>query len=977
MPRAGIKEAHPAGIWSDLSVDGPVIGTLIVVLDKAKNLPNRKKIGKQDPYAVARLGKEAKRTDADVRGGQTPRWDKELRFPVRNSPDYKSLKITVFNDDKKTDLIGETTLKLDKILVKGGGTDDGWRGLKCKEKYAGEILVELTFWDMRPKETPPTERKRLEQDFGAREREREREKEAPRKVGGAREMVSSRDKTVKRRPLPSDPTRSSKEDINQPVPVPEKRTRRSRHSYHPGYENNQPHHQHLYPEPQHPQYRDPRGSSRNIAMAPDPSPVSMGIYDPYGDNQIPGGDMLGKFEDDDLHGQPPPPPPPTHRRHYDASPGHHSPNPSHPHQQTIHKRHKSQHQLKHYQSVPDWQYHQQQQQQQQQQLQQQQPHRHSSDPREREMHRSNSYDPRLPAQDQYGGSYPGPQTRYHGQDDYDEYVYSANAVASTANLRQERPLTYHEDSPGLSYGPAPSSSFENFGGEDGAPPPPPPPHGHSPAPMRFDEPNWGNHKPKTKEEEDLGLPSYEHSVQLAHRRSHSNMNAHALEARRPSVGIESSPSRNGMPIPPSLVPGIDPVVAEQMSGRIGNERRLSYVDMSNNGPLQIEGPQSHSQVIQHRSSQNYHRPQVEEVQDVQLYQPQLLPEDQVVGRPMTVKKSREQRTAPMVKPMPIHGERDDAVPAVGATANSVKRNSTLIIVAPDRKPVPPTEPVFEGLPFSPDSFDLINPGPNASLEAAINGLGPTYNTPQEAEDTARRWNADSKRRKLPSKMIVPGTNRVLDGTDVLPPESFAPEPERRGGRSPRPPPPVPAEYRRHITGRQRSPSPQPPRRGERLALTGPVPPPLPKKVSIRGPSPQPDRGEKERERAKLQKRLRNSQSMAILPSNSRNHGSSRDRYSVGPGAMVMYNPESERERQMERDRDSRALVPAKGNDRYGYNSDQPRGGRSQQRQPAPPLPAKVPIDTTGMSREDYLLSQEMSLISLGPSNGGRTRRGRY
>jgi hypothetical protein len=100
MVRAGIKEAHPAGIWSDLSVDGPVIGTLIVVLDKAvsspaifdfeeiprimvanfhfrlsqKNLPNRKKIGKQDPYVVARLGKEAKRTDADVRGGQTPRW---------------------------------------------------------------------------------------------------------------------------------------------------------------------------------------------------------------------------------------------------------------------------------------------------------------------------------------------------------------------------------------------------------------------------------------------------------------------------------------------------------------------------------------------------------------------------------------------------------------------------------------------------------------------------------------------------------------------------------------------------------------------------------------------------------------------------------------------------------------------------------------------------------------------------------------
>src|SRR5207237_6460419 len=103
------------------------------------------------------------------------------------------------------------------------------------------------------------------------------------------------------------------------------------------------------------------------------------------------------------------------------------------------------------------------------------------------------------------------------------------------------------------------------------------------------------------------------------------------------------------------------------------------------------------------------------------------------------------------------------------------------------------------------------------------------------------------------------------------------------------------------------------------------------------------------------------QSMAILPSNSRSYGSSRGRHSIGPGAMVMYNSGNERERQMERDRDCRALVPAKGNARYGDNSDQPRGGRPQQHQPAETLPAKIPIDTTGMSREDYLLSQEMSL----------------
>lgn len=65
---------HTAGIFSDMSVDGPEVGTLVVVVDRAKNLPNRKTIGKQDPYCAARLGKEAKRTTTDIRGGQTPKW---------------------------------------------------------------------------------------------------------------------------------------------------------------------------------------------------------------------------------------------------------------------------------------------------------------------------------------------------------------------------------------------------------------------------------------------------------------------------------------------------------------------------------------------------------------------------------------------------------------------------------------------------------------------------------------------------------------------------------------------------------------------------------------------------------------------------------------------------------------------------------------------------------------------------------------
>ena len=71
---AALGAQHTAGIYSDMTVDGPIIGTLVTIIDRAKNLPNRRSMGKQDPYCAARLGKEAKKTATDRRGGQTPRW---------------------------------------------------------------------------------------------------------------------------------------------------------------------------------------------------------------------------------------------------------------------------------------------------------------------------------------------------------------------------------------------------------------------------------------------------------------------------------------------------------------------------------------------------------------------------------------------------------------------------------------------------------------------------------------------------------------------------------------------------------------------------------------------------------------------------------------------------------------------------------------------------------------------------------------
>ncbi|KAF1808417.1 hypothetical protein P152DRAFT_364841, partial [Eremomyces bilateralis CBS 781.70] len=203
-----------AGIYSDMTVDGPEIGTLVVIIDRAKNLPNRKSMGKQDPYCAARLGKEAKKTETDKRGGQTPKWDQELRFTVHDSPDYYSLKLSVFNDDKRTELIGEAWVSLDDVVVPGGGQSDMWQNLGCKGKYAGDVRLEITYYDTRPKPEKPKEPVHPEQQF---DEQRDRVNSG---VAGPR-----RDTPIKRRPLPSNPTSASQSpnvdvDHGRPLPNP-------------------------------------------------------------------------------------------------------------------------------------------------------------------------------------------------------------------------------------------------------------------------------------------------------------------------------------------------------------------------------------------------------------------------------------------------------------------------------------------------------------------------------------------------------------------------------------------------------------------------------------------------------------------------------------------------------------------------------------------------------------------------------------
>lgn len=124
-----------------------------------RNLPNKRHIGKQDPYCLVELNGEKRRTKVIKRGGQHPEWDEEIRFtlyedvaanpppatqdgappplpPKKSSKDMSDIQGGKFmslacyaQDLKEPELIGETQVDLTEVLTKG--ETDGMSKLEC------------------------------------------------------------------------------------------------------------------------------------------------------------------------------------------------------------------------------------------------------------------------------------------------------------------------------------------------------------------------------------------------------------------------------------------------------------------------------------------------------------------------------------------------------------------------------------------------------------------------------------------------------------------------------------------------------------------------------------------------------------------------------------------------------------------------------------------------------------------------------
>ncbi|KAL2196050.1 hypothetical protein P885DRAFT_61249 [Corynascus similis CBS 632.67] len=740
---------HTAGIFSDMSFDGPEIGTLVLVVDRAKNLPNRKTIGKQDPYCAARLGKEAKKTTTDIRGGQTPRWDQELRFTVHDSPDYYQIKVSVFNDDKKTELIGEAWIDLRDIVVPGGGQSDQWHQLGCKGKYAGEVRIEITYYDTRPKPEKPAVKAKPPAPS---------ETEPTPVAAGPRPVP-------KRRPLPSDPVTGKSpapppavpEQVETPprphpntAPVPHQQTEYSPappsgHQYHQQPDQTRefgttsrradaPSQQYRTPERPE-QYATPHDQTYNSPHHHQP------VYDRQDSYDFPQVNGTMALDDDR------PPPPPAHRSMAGSNPA--VSNSFHATPPTM-----------------------------RQDVLRSEAHRNSesaSYPGRPTYRAADSAPAALPGTQQSNMDQ-GPPPRHHS---YGSPYETQRTLQATVEDVPESPESANRRSSGRWPQPQPQSQSQLHLDQDYE-------MGASPAPLALS-----------------GRGSSESAMYPPEPRYQANSNGYQMVAPEipqrespdyaPNFGRHSEPSlpshtshseqrlvtyrgdvddtQNGYSVPPvpaSLVPGIDPNIAQEISERINQDRRQSNQIRESSQQALVETPprgrSMNDRYSYDPSTAAYNAPPAQSRSSV------VYTNGPSTSSVNVVIKSRgySPNTRRDPSPNPHH-------------QHTIRRKS----VSP-RPPVE-TERRLSGVPFGPDSYEALNPkASSAALRDAASSR------PDYSETTGK---------------IITHDGREVDPSDHLPVESWAPEPEPKqptsstsapARPSPSGPQPIPASGRRPL-----------------------------------------------------------------------------------------------------------------------------------------------------------------------------------
>lgn len=909
IAKAAIPGGHTAGIFADMTVDGPEIGTLVVVVDRAKNLPNRKTMGKQNPYCAARLGKEAKKTETDKRGGQTPKWDQEMRFTVHDSPDYYQLKVSVFNDDRKTEMIGETWVALERIIVPGGGQNDLWHQLNCKGRFAGEIRIELTYYDTRPKEPRLEERRQSSTVNGTPGHERE---------GSVGLSGPRQPKPAKRRPLPADPTMA---DPTRSSPQPY--TPPPSNDYPPSSQQQSP-----APSPaaridqttplnHYYQQVDPRASSLNLRGYGHAVPNNEEFrgqtseYLSFNNNEyaedagLDGNVFVGDNKQSDSA--------PIEDQVQFYSPYSNGPFDNHESlpSPSVHG---------HDYPIDDY----------------QSPSRYEDRP---------SIQPVPGGRDLYSSSPPKPPSlpQHTSMPDVRPYQeFSSNGQqyhrTSLPNIDNTEHIAPRHQS--LDAGRSPHTNPKTPMESDGPPPPPahrsnglqskpqlhgrghaesyPPISGPPPLNIRNTR-NSISASPLSQIQTSTpnGIHHTSHSPSartipqtISSRPPHSSYSQ--PDRRRSPEHFSTSPVRDyNQSTPPSLVPGYDPRIAEDES------ERLMFENQSSARQASEPAPQYQAFAVHNTQSRAHPTPRY-------VGQPQHRPVDDVSAR-------RPHRAS-----APVTTQTE-----VGPESRTPIRKS--VSPQPESGPVERQQSV---VPFGPDSYDVFNPSLNDASDG--NSSGPKYNTPEQSREALHEHEREAKLAEGP---IIGTDGRVIDPSDHLPAETWAPEPETK---TPKKKPEITVRFRRSPAGAQ--PMPASARRA--TTETSPRPNPLVTPAYAHSSDPiSPTSAARSRLLTKSRQAMAQPASSPAVPTISTNTT------------------------RMNMPRSNASDYPLREHENYGYGSSptyarSPPGGV-----PPPPIPGKVPLSAGSSGQEDWgmtALSKEMRRIDIGVGGGvGRARRSRY
>ena len=567
-------------------------------------------------------------------------------------------------------------MDLKDLIIPGGSQGDHWHPLQCRGKYAGEVRIEMTYYDTRPEDEAVIERRKgnVEKVQG---------KSNTPSLSSSSLSGPRQPKDLRRRPLPSDPSGS--------------------------------------------QYARPPPPEKMPSAPPAPAqPVPVRPFVP----SVPSDPMAQRYQADrpyDMAAHGPSYSAPNYVRTYDT------PDDFHRQWDQVDQTHSAGSMKQHLQDRYHY------------------DDRHYSyemnpQPTRHPVYNDMQMDYRPTTRDVM----PIQERDMHGRVGYDAPLPQSRGH-SVSSAEQYPPMPYGQVTKASSYstgsvhGPPPSE-YGHFGNPyvDQRPR-----SSYGNASVRNDQrhhPEYATMQPRVEDEEEEGPPppppvhrSLAQPNQMVHSPSYqayspehprSPNNAIMSSSGRPVSSHSSHSQPHGRfsdpslqttgAVPASLLAGCDPTIAEEEADRIGRETRA----IRRNSTL-IEEP------------------------------PVPFPE------PLSC------------APYPIdppHSS-DDLRGSVGSRGSP--RSDNRLVQRKSVSPKPPLERE-SSIPFSPDSYDVLNP--NASRSAVIRDPKPAYDSPAGAMDAARRSEAEAARDGLP---IIGDDGKEIDPSDHLPTDTWAPEPEKK------------------------------------------------------------------------------------------------------------------------------------------------------------------------------------------------------